>query len=384
MDATFRDDLAFLRKHTDVIVLSDEQGTAQVALAPVLQGRVMTSTAEGDSGRSLGWINRERIASGQARPHINVFGGEDRFWMGPEGGQYSIFFAKGAPFDLAHWFVPEALDKWPFQTLSHTRERAQFAADFALTNYSDTRFEVHIEREIRLLSRESAWQSLGLPALPNIALIAFESNNKLVNAGWKPWRKETGLLSIWIAGMFKASPAATIVVPIQPGPQSELGVAVTSDYFGAVPADRLKVTENTVLLRADANFRSKIGINPKRSCGKLGSYDTRQRVLTLVQFTQPPGVHDYVSSLWKLQDDPYSGDASNGYNDGPPAPGATPFGPFYELETSSPAAALAPGGSLNHTHRTIHLTGPESGLDTVARAVLGVSVTQIATALPLK
>jgi hypothetical protein len=27
-------------------------------------------------------------------PHINVFGGEDRFWLGPEGGQFSIFFAK--------------------------------------------------------------------------------------------------------------------------------------------------------------------------------------------------------------------------------------------------------------------------------------------------
>ena len=30
-----------------------------------------------------------------AKEHVNVFGGEDRFWLGPEGGQYSIFFVKG-------------------------------------------------------------------------------------------------------------------------------------------------------------------------------------------------------------------------------------------------------------------------------------------------
>jgi hypothetical protein len=67
-------------------------------------------------------------------------------------------------------------------------------------------------------------------------------------------------------------------------------------------------------------------------------------------------------------------------NDGPVTPGATPFGPFYELESSSPAAVLAPGASIQHTHRTIHLTGPESELSVIAQAVLGVSVAQITTA----
>jgi YhcH/YjgK/YiaL family protein len=100
-----------------------------------------------------------------------------------------------------------------------------------------------------------------------------------------------------------------------------------------------------------------------------------------VQFTQPAGVTDYVNSLWKLQDDPYAGDAANSYNDGPPAPGEKPLGPFYELESSSPAAALAPNASLPHVHRTIHLTGPESALDGVARSVLGVGLAGITSAL---
>jgi len=52
------------------------------------------------------------------------------------------------------------------------------------------------------------------------------------------------------------------------------------------------------------------------------------------------------------------------------------------LESNSPAAALAPGASLTHIHRTIHLSGPEAELDAIARAALGVSLDQIKTALP--
>src|SRR3990170_4371077 len=74
----FGEDVAFLKKYTEVVVLLDKSGKAKVAIAPAWQGRVMTSTARGDRGQSFGWINRELIASGKLLPHINVFGGEDR------------------------------------------------------------------------------------------------------------------------------------------------------------------------------------------------------------------------------------------------------------------------------------------------------------------
>jgi hypothetical protein len=86
--------------------------------------------------------------------------------------------------------------------------------------------------------------------------------------------------------------------------------------------------------------------------------------------------------MWEIQEDPFAGDVVNSYNDGPPAPGAKPMGPFYELETSSPAAALAPGASLTHVHRTFHLEGEAADLDAVARRVLGVPLEGIRTALP--
>jgi hypothetical protein len=341
---------------------------------------VMTSTAQGSTGRSFGWINRKLIASGTVAAHINVFGGEDRVWLGPEGGQFSLFFAPGAPFDPDHWFVPPPLDTKAFELVSHTRDRATFTAHFSLTNYSGTQFEISISRDVRILETSEAWKQLNQSPQATVKLIAYESNNTLTNAGSMPWKKETGLLSIWVLGMFTSSVSSTIVVPIKGGPESTLGTRVTSDYFGVVPPDRLKVTDQAIFLRADGKFRSKIGVNPQRSRGVMGSYDADHHVLTIVQFTQPEGVTDYVNSLWKRQDNPYGGDAANSYNDGPAAPGRPALGPFFELESSSPAAALAPGASLEHTHRTLHLTGPEAHLDAVARAVLGVPLRQITSA----
>jgi hypothetical protein len=182
--------------------------------------------------------------------------------------------------------------------------------------------------------------------------------------------------------MFNPSPATTIVVPIKGGTEADLGKAVTDDYFGKVPAERLVVKGDVVYFSGDGKCRSKIGIGPKRVKPVLGSYDAAGKVLTLVQFTLPAGATDYVNSLWKIQDDPFAGDVANSYNDGPASPGAKPMGPFYELESSSPAAALEPGKSLEHVHRTIHLKGDEKDLDAVARAVLGVGLREITTALP--
>ena len=107
----FKDDLEFLKKYTQVNILSDQKGQAQIAVCPEMQGRVMTSTAAGAEGLSYGWINREFISSGKNDKHINPFGGEDRFWMGPEGGQYSIFFKNGDAFDLQHWFTSTASER---------------------------------------------------------------------------------------------------------------------------------------------------------------------------------------------------------------------------------------------------------------------------------
>lgn len=373
----FGDDLAFLQKYTEVVVLSDTTSMMQVAIVPAYQCRVMTSTADGPKGNSFGWVNRELIASGKTQPHINVYGGEDRFWIGPEGGQFSVFFAKGVSFDLEHWFTPPSIDTEPFELVSKSLDRVHCRRQIHLTNYSGTTFNLEANREIHLLSRAVIQQRLGMELKPDIKVVAFESINTMKNTGDQAWRKDTGLLSIWILGMFNASPATTVVIPFKPGADSELGPAVNDAYFGKVPPDRLVVKDNVLFFAADAKHRSKIGISPRRSKPVLGSYDAVHHVLTLAQFTLPENAVDYVNSMWELQDDPFSGDVVNSYNDGPPAPGAAQLGQFYELETSSPALSLQPKVSTTHRHRTIHLQGSERDLDPIARTALGVSIEEI-------
>jgi hypothetical protein len=378
---TFGDDLAFLKEFTNAFVLSDESGKKQVAVVPEYQGRVMTSTADGEAGISFGWVNRDLIASGEKQPHINVYGGEDRFWLGPEGGQYSIFFKKGDPFDLDHWQTPSWIDTEPYDIVSQSQDRAIFSRTFQLTNYSGTQLDLEVMREIRLLSDADVERELGLAMNPIVKSVAFETVNEIKNTGSNPWKKETGLLSIWILGMFNASPATTVVIPFVEGDEKALGPIVNDTYFGKVPAERLVVKERVMFFAADANYRSKIGVSPSRSKPVMGSYDAVNRVLTIVQFTLPEGVTDYVNSMWEIQEEPYGGDAVNSYNDGPPEPGAAQLGKFYELETSSPALALQPGETGKHIHRTYHFRGSESDLDSIARKTLGVSIEEIKSAL---
>src|SRR5689334_22083347 len=71
---SFADDLAFLREHTEVIVLSSDDGRAQVAVAPAYQGRVMTSTLDGPNGSSTGYVHRPGVALGKRTPHMTVLG----------------------------------------------------------------------------------------------------------------------------------------------------------------------------------------------------------------------------------------------------------------------------------------------------------------------
>jgi hypothetical protein len=367
----FASDVAFLRQHTDVALLTDPSG-AQVAVAPGYQGRVMTSTA-GD-GSSFGWIGRAAVADGQRQPHINVFGGEDRFWLGPEGGQYSLYFKPGDPFDLPHWQVPEPLDWGGWNSSDRSAGSVRFTKRMALTNYSHSTFDIEVDRIVRLVNRQNAAMHLGTSPGADVRMVAYESANTVINIGGAPWLPESGLVSVWILGMFNPSPQTTIAIPFTAGPETTLGPIVNDAYFGKVPPDRLRIEDTVILFRGDGRHRSKIGLSPSRARDVAGSYDAANRVLTLVQYTRPADAVRYVNSMWEIQREPYKGDVINSYNDGPPAPGQPPLGPFYELETSSPALSLKPQERYTHVHRTFHFAGPEAELDRLARATLGVGL----------
>lgn len=376
-EGTFGYDLNFLKKYQDdLVVLASDDSSAQVIVSPAYQARVMTSTASGMQGKSFGWINHALIARQVFEERMNAFGGEDRFWMGPEGGQYSIFFQPETEFTLDNWQTPAPLDTEPFEVVSQSAKEATFSKSFDLLNYAGTTLNVEVNRTVTLLEKNQVADSLGVTPPDDVQMVAFRSTNSITNTGEASWTKETGLLSVWILGMFQPSPATTVVIPFKKD-IADTSLPVLNDaYFGKVPEERLVVQDSVIYFKGDGKYRSKIGVLPQRAKPILGSYDAQNQVLTLVKYTLPSGNTDYVNSMWELQEAPYRGDAVNSYNDGPFEDGSQ-MGPFYELESSSPAAALKPGETLTHVHTTFHFSGSEATLNNMARQVLGVDIATI-------
>lgn len=360
----YGDDLEFLRKYADPVELVN--GGSKLAVVPRYQGRVMTSTSAGLSGFSHGWINYELIASGEIREYANPYGGEERLWLGPEGGQFSLFFLPEQP----QWTIPPALDHEAFDVVRSDSTSVTLVKDLELKNFSGTNFKARITRIITLLGTDEIRSDLGIKG-GHFSIVAYQSENRLQNTGDTCWNKKEGALSIWMLSMLKASPSVTVVIPLRKDNR------VVHDYFGGIPGSRLKTTDHAVFFKADGEFRSKIGLLPGQVLPYIASYDTANKILTILKYALTNPDADYVnSSLENEQADPFSGDVVNAYNDGPSKDGPG-IGPLYELETSSPAAFLEPGEEIVHTQRIFHLHGQAEGLEALAVQLLQVSPAEL-------
>jgi hypothetical protein len=192
---------------------------------------------------------------------------------------------------------------------------------------------------VEILNKAAIAKLLEVPVPASLATVGYRTTNVVTNTGDKSWTKEGGLISIWMLGMFKHSPDVTVVIPLAEGD----GEPVRSDFFGTPGDDRLQVTDKAVFFKGDGAFRAKIGIPPGRSTGVAGSWDPKNGILTVVRCDHPENAGElpWVRSQWEDHENPYDGEQIHSYNDGPTEPGGDQLGPFYELETSSPALPLA-------------------------------------------
>ena len=363
----------FAERGINTVELSSADGLARVLMVPAWQGRVMTSTTGGRVGASYGWINHDFIASGQFNPQFNSYGGEERFWIGPEGGPFSWFFRPGEEQVYAHWNVPSVIDSDPFAVESVCDTAVTYSAKASLENASGRRFDIGFRREVSLVSRPEVEALLGVRLGEGVRTVVYRTDNSLTNEGSFAWSRETGMPSVWLLGCFTPSPTTTVFIPYRPEYQGRI---VKDDYFGKMPPGRLAVVDGMVYFKIDGAFRSKIGLPAGSARDVCGSYDPAARVLNILKYSVPAGPCDYVNSQWGPQEDAFGGDVINSYNDGPTETGVV-MGPFYEIETSSPGAALAPGETLTHTQYTMHLEGAPSDLEPVVRTVFGVSLKTI-------
>jgi len=365
---TFNDDWELIKsKDPDAILLRDSSGMAQVIVSPGFQGKVFTSTLDGPEGKSIGWVNEEAINSRDIDTHMNAYGGENRMWLGPEGSSNSIFFSEGSDYQFKNWHTPPAIDFESWKHDSVNQKQAWMSHVTEIRNMRGMQFNVEIRRKVSLLSLSDAAQILGKEIGAGIKMVAFSTDNKIINKGDQSWTKETGTISIWMLDMFSPSERATIVVPYQADAPSS---SITTDYFGAISEDRLVVSDGYIYLLADGKSRGKIGVSGACSRSWAASYDPVNQLFTYIKFDVDPEAA-YLNQEWTDEKDPFSGDAVNAYNDGPLEDGSQ-LGPFYELESSSPGAFLHPGEAMEHRHSVFHFSGNRNDLDSLIRRLTGI------------
>jgi len=226
------------------------------------------------------------------------------------------------------------------------------------------------------LYRNELENMLGVKLDSSLSMVAYETRNTLTNAGESAWTKESGALSIWLLSMFNTSEKSVVFIPFKTGDEKDLGKIVTDDYFGKVPSNRLAIRDDIIFFKTDGKKRSKIGLSPARALSICGSYDADNQLLTLLLYSVPGSPEAYVNSKWGPQEEPFKGDVVNSYNDGPLEDGSV-MGPFYEIESSSPAAFLDAGQTISHVQQVIHIQGDESKLNEITLPIFGLTTADI-------
>jgi hypothetical protein len=372
---TFGYDLDFLKQKDSVVVLNSKDGNAQIIVSPKYQAKVFTSTADGLNGKSFGWINYKTFAEKSLDPHMNAYGGEDRLWIGPEGSKFALFFKPRTKMDFADWHTPVAVDFENWTLNSHSDKKASLSKSTVIRNYIGAMFTIRLSRDIEILEPADAEKMLSITFDSKVKSVAFSTQNTIANNGYDEWNKTTGAICLWNLDMFTPSAKTVIVVPYN---NSDTGKVATTDYFGEISKDRIKYNNGILLFKADGKSRGKLGMPPNRSKAMAGSYDAQNNVLTVTLFDLDPKA-TYLNQEWRTDRNPFIGDAVNAYNDGPLADGSQ-MGPFYEIESVSPAAFLKPEESLSHKHSVFHFTGDKAELNQIALKTLGISLQDIQAA----
>ena len=83
-----------------------------------------------------------------------------------------------------------------------------------------------------------------------------------------------------------------------------------------------------------------------------------------------------MNSKWEMQKEPYKGDVINSYNDGPLADGSQ-LGPFYEIESSSPALELRKATSGSYKQVTCHLQADYAVMKQFVQQLLAVDLDNV-------
>ena len=211
---TFGYDLNYLSQKDDgLIVLSGNGDKAQVIVSAKYQAKVFTSTANGLEGASLGFVNYKVFDANVIDEHMNGYGGENRFWLGPEGGQYSVFFQPGTEQVFDNWYTPKPIDIEPWDVVASDTKSVVMKKEMEVANYAGSRFLLNVDRKVSLMEPADAARALGITTAPALNMVAYQTENAITNLNDFEWTTETGTICIWILDMFNPAPKAVTFIP---------------------------------------------------------------------------------------------------------------------------------------------------------------------------
>ncbi len=182
---------------------------------------------------------------------MNAYGSENRLWIGPEGGQFSVFFKPGGQMNFDNWFTPASLDTEPWELVSFSDNSAVMAKNMQIKNYSGTTFDLLVDREIKLADKEDLSDLLDIDVSEDVNWVGYLSANIITNTGKKEWTRETGTISIWMLSMFTPGQNTTVVIPFIKGDVTKLGPVATTTYFGEITPERIKYEDGVIYFIVD-------------------------------------------------------------------------------------------------------------------------------------
>ena len=356
----------------DAYVLEGRCKGRQVLVCPSLAGRVMGTTYNGNNGDFGGFIDVKAFKEGM-NDIWNNWGGEERYWLCPEGGQFGLMF-QGKKNCFDNYTVQDGINNSKYETvdLSKAGDSLTMKASFNLVNGIGTKFNVDSVRRIRVLDACPYLTGAG----NGVDFVGFQSESTITNVGQKAWEKETGALAHWHLGQFLPGPRVIVIIPFKQGDIAN--PPIREDYFEQfvvgqkMPPNRYWLKDGFALFKADGKCRTKIGQNRSRGMGLLASYNLDTNEIVMMEYDFYPNL-EYAASYWYEQPEPYNGDCISFSAEGPGTP-AESDGRCYELESMSPAMLLEPGQSFTFRTRTMHMKGPRTTMARICRQQLGPEI----------
>ncbi|MEM9987512.1 MAG: DUF6786 family protein, partial [Bacteroidota bacterium] len=323
---------------------------------------------QGMQGYSHGWFNHTLIQKTVPEVPAAYIGGESRFWLGPEYGQFSVFFDPGAEQVEANQRAPHDLDWKRFELIDRDSLMVSYGGQMKVINAAGYEFDLKVMRRVKLLTSALIQEKLKLESLAEVAQVAFETETVVENYGNDPFDPDSGLIAIWELGCMHTSPENVVIIPL------DSDSAAITEYFTPL-GERGLIRDKTLFYRADAEGINKIGILPADVRPLMGSYDPSRELLSVVTFSFYPQDSLYVNSLPENKA-PYAGDVINIFN-GEVVPEINRDIPFFEFESSSSAGILHSGDQMYHRQSTYHFEGSPEALSPIAEAVFGLRLDQI-------